>query len=129
MKITDFRPLVDAGSPDGAAPLEAATGRELQEMLSPISAEEFAKSYFARASLYTEGQPNKFDHIFNWAKLKQALARGRSIQDPRFNLMASYAGGEAAGSSKPMFEARIDQVGELLNGGATICITNIHMAD
>jgi hypothetical protein len=76
-----------------------------------------------------EGNPDKFGHIFSFERLKQALARGRKIEDKRFNLTASYAGGEDTGNPKPMFVANVDQVSELLKGGATICITNIHMAD
>lgn len=129
MSITDFRSLLNT-NPSGQSPAPVTlTGRELKELLDPIPCEDFASSYFSRRSLYVKGQPNKFDHLFNWESLKQALERGRSIEDKRFNLMASFAGGEEAGSSKPMFLTGIDQVGELLNAGATICITNIHMAD
>ena len=95
----------------------------------PGFCEEFANSHFSRHSLYVEGNPNKFGHIFSFERLKQALARGRKVEDKRFNLTASYAGGEESGSPKPMFVVNVDQVGELLKGGATICVTNIHMAD
>ena len=128
--IKDFQSLLDhPNSPTEPQPPVALSGRELQELLSPISCEEFAKSYFSRLSLYVKGHPEKFDHVFNWESLKRALSNGRNIQDERFNLKASYASGEESGSSKPMFDVNISQVGELLNSGATICITNIHMAD
>jgi hypothetical protein len=128
--IKDFQSLLDhPNSPKEPQSPVALSGRELQELLRPISCEEFAKSYFSRLSLYVEGHPEKFDHVFNWESLKRALSNGRNIQDKRFNLKASYASGEESGSSKPMFDANISQVGELLNSGATICITNIHMAD
>lgn len=128
--IKDFQSLLDQSlSPVQAKPPVVLKGRELQELLSPISCEEFAKSYFARLSLYVKGHPAKFDHVFNWDSLKEALSNGRNIQDKRFNLKASYASGEESGSSKPMLDVEISRVGELLNSGATICITNIHMAD
>jgi hypothetical protein len=127
--IKDFQSLLDSNSPTQSRSPVALSGRELQELLSPISCEEFAKSYFSRLSLYVKGHPEKFDHVFNWESLKRALSNGRNIQDKRFNLKASYASGEASGSTKPMFDVNIGQVGELLNSGATICITNIHMAD
>ena len=129
MMIKDFQALLDTESPTGSRSPVALSGRELAELLSPISCEEFAESYFSRLSLYVKGHPGKFDHVFNWESLKRALSNGRNIQDKRFNLKASYASGEESGSSKPMFDVSIDQVGELLNSGATICITNIHMAD
>jgi hypothetical protein len=127
--ITDFRSLLDINAPVEPQSPVAVTGRELQEFLSPVSCEEFANSCFARHSLYVKGNAQKFAHVFNWESLRRALSNGQKIQDPRFNLMASYAGGEESGSSKPMFAANISQVGELLNAGATICVTNIHMAD
>lgn len=127
--IRDFQSLLDPSSPARPSSPRATSGRELQELLSPISCEEFANSYFSRLALHVKGRPEKFDHIFNWDSLKRALSNGRSIQDKRFNLKASYASGEAAGSSKPMFDTDIGEVGKLLDSGATICITNIHMAD
>jgi len=126
--IKDFQSLLDS-PPTEPQSRVALSGRELQELLRPITSEEFAKHYFARLSLHVKGHPEKFDHVFNWESLKRALSNGRDIQDKRFNLKASYASGEESGSSKPMFDANIGQVGELLNSGATICITNIHMAD
>ncbi len=127
--IKDFRALLDTASPMESGSAIPVTGRELQELLAPLSCEEFANNYFARQSLHVKGHEKKFDHIFSWEGLKQALARGRKIQDKRFNLTASFAGGEEGGSSKQMFVTTVDKVSELLNSGATICITNIHMAD
>jgi len=103
--------------------------KELQELLSPISCEEFVKSYFGRKSLFVEGGPEKIGDIFSWEKLNKALERGQKIQDKRYNIMASFARGEDTGSSKQMLEASNHQVESLFKQGATICITNIHMAD
>lgn len=102
---------------------------ELQALLSPITPEEFLRSYFSRAAVFIEGGPDKFGDIFSWAKLDKALERGQHIQDKRYNIHASFARGEAAGSSKQMVEATHSQVESLFKSGATICITNIHMAD
>ena len=102
---------------------------ELQALLNPISCEEFVNSYFSRASVFIEGGPDKIGHIFSWERLNQALERGRKIQDKRYNITASFARGEAAGSSKQMLDASNDQVESLYKSGATICVTNIHMAD
>ena len=110
---TDFRSLLDTNAPFEPQSPVALSGRELQDFLSPVSCEEFVSSYFARLSLYVKGHPEKFAHIFNWESLRRALANGLKIQDPRFNLMASYAGGEESGSSKPLFATNIGQVGEL----------------
>ena len=103
--------------------------KELQELLSPISCEEFVKSYFGRKAIFVEGGPEKLGDIFSWEKLTKALDRGQKIQDKRYNIMASFARGEDTGSSKQMLEASNQQVESLFKQGATICITNIHMAD
>ena len=134
MNLNDFNcllgptPLDDGGAaPAGEAP--ARQGDALASLIAPITPGAFVDQYFARTSLHVEGHPGKFAQIFSWEKLRLALARGRSLTDPRFNLMASYAGGERDGSSKSLFPCSIDETGNLLNKGATICITNIHMAD
>jgi hypothetical protein len=129
MQITDFRSLIDNGSSEESQATVTLNGRELQELVNPMSCEEFTNSYFSRESLNVEGHTNKFDHIFNWEKLRQALARGQNISDKRYNIKASFTGGEDSSSSREMIEAQHHQVSELLNAGATICITNIHMAD
>lgn len=129
MSITDFHSLLDMGSVEGPDEPPVLTGEELQELLAPLTADQFVDTYFSRQSLSLDGAPEKFSHLFGWGRLKQALARGRTIRDKRFNVMASFAGGEEAGSRKPMFEASLGQVTDLLGDGATICITNIHMAD
>lgn len=129
MKIIDFQTLLDSDSAEISHVSSAVSGRELQELISPIRCEEFVDSYFSRASLNVEGPPQKFNHIFSWGRLKQALARGEKIRDRRYNITASFTGGEDSGSSRRMIEAHHNQVSELFNAGATICITNIHMAD
>lgn len=106
-----------------------ASVNELQQLLSPLSCQEFVNSYFGRASVFVEGGPDKVENIFSWEKLSKALERGQKIQDKRYNIMASFTRGEAAGSSKQMVEASHHQVESLYKQGATICITNIHMAD
>src|SRR5688572_28891781 len=103
--------------------------KELQELLSPISCEEFVKSYFGRKAIFVEGGLDKLGDIFSWEKLNKALERGQKIEDKRYNIMASFARGEDTGSSRQMVEASSQQVESLFKQGATICITNIHMAD
>ena len=103
--------------------------KELQELLNPVSCQEFVNSYFGRKALFVEGGSDKLGDIFSWEKLKKALERGQKIEDKRYNIMASFARGEDTGSSKQMVEATNHQVESLFKQGATICITNIHMAD
>lgn len=129
MTPIDFHSLLDTNTIIESRSPVILSGRELEELVSPLSSNEFVNSYFTNKSLYVQGHAHKFDHIFSWEKLRQALARGQKIKDKRYNIMASFACGEASGSARRMMEAHHNQVGELLNAGATICITNIHMAD
>jgi len=129
MKITDFRSLLDPGASQASDAPTPLTGRELEELISPVSCEDFVNSYFSRVSLSTKGHPQKFDKIFSWGKLAQALVRGQKVSDGRYNITASFTGGEDTGNPRGMIKATHDKVVELLNAGATICITNIHMAD
>ncbi|KAA9130446.1 cupin [Marinihelvus fidelis] len=129
MTIMDFHALLDGGSPEERPAPAAASGRELEELLNPVSCEDFVNSWFGRTSLNVEGYAQKFESIFSWERLKHALARGRNIPDKRYNITASFSRGETSGKGKPMTSATHDQVSDLLNAGATICITNIHMAD
>jgi ribosomal protein L16 Arg81 hydroxylase len=112
-------------------PPAAPSGRysELQRLLDPISPQEFLGTYFGRKSLFIEGGPDKIGDLFNREKLKKALERGAQLTDKRYNIHASFARGETTGSAKQMIEASHDQVERLYQSGATICVTNIHMAD
>src|SRR5688572_2860759 len=107
----------------------AADVSELQALLHPLSCEEFVNSYFGRKSLFVEGGAEKINHVFSWEKLDRALERGQKIQDKRYNITASFARGEEQGSAKKMLDASHHQLETLFKSGATICITNIHMAD
>jgi len=102
---------------------------ELQALLHPMSCEEFLRSYFSRASVFIEGTAGKFGDLFSWEKLDRALERGQKIEDKRYNIHASFARGDDPGSSRQMVEATHSEVRSLFDSGATVCITNIHMAD
>jgi ribosomal protein L16 Arg81 hydroxylase len=111
------------------APMKDTRLTELQDLLDPISCREFVDSYFGRKSIFIEGDAGKVGDIFSWDKLNKALERGRTIQDKRYNIHASFARGETTGTTKQMVEASHPQIESLFKSGATICITNIHMAD
>lgn len=129
MNKIDFRSLLDARSSEESHAPVALNGQELLELVSPISCDEFVDSYFSRISLNVKGHPQKFDHIFNWERLRQALLRGKSLSGTSYNIKAAFTRGEEAGSSQSMIDADHGQVAELLNAGATICVTDIHLAD
>jgi ribosomal protein L16 Arg81 hydroxylase len=107
----------------------AADVHELQALLNPLSCEEFVNSFFSRSSVFIEGGPEKIGDLFSWEKLDRALERGQKIQDKRYNIHASFARGDEPGASKQMVETSSNDVERLFKSGATICITNIHMAD
>lgn len=60
MKIVDFRPLLDNNSPEESHVPIVLNGNELQELVSPVSCEEFVNSYFSRMSLNVDGPPEEF---------------------------------------------------------------------
>ncbi len=129
MKITDFRSVLDNESLEEPLAPVVLNGCELDELISPVSREEFVNTYFSKLSKTVEGTPQKFENIFSWERLKQALKRGESITDKSYNLKAAFTGGEDSGNPRRLIDACHSQVIELLNAGATICITNIQLAD
>ncbi|MFT7562171.1 MAG: ribosomal protein L16 Arg81 hydroxylase [Flavobacteriales bacterium] len=129
MKIKDFRTVLDNGPLEESPAFVASNGKELDQLIHPISREEFVGSYFSKTSLNVEGLDEKFDQIFSWERLRHALKRGEKITDKRYNIKASFTAGEDSGNPSRLIDAYHNQVIELLNAGATICITNIQMAD
>jgi len=129
MTDIDFRSLLGAGAVEASRAPTALTGRELQDLVSPLSTQAFVDSYFSRTSVSVKGHPHKFDHIFGWERLRQAIARGKSLSGTSYNIKAAFTHGEEVGDAQRMLDAEPGQIGELLDKGATICITDIHLAD
>jgi hypothetical protein len=129
MASSDNSNLFNANLMNSSAPSPIHNYPNLEELFSPVSRESFVSSYFAKKALHVKGSPEKFNNIFSQEKLQRALSVGQKIPDRRYNITASFTGGEKAGSPRPPIPAYYDQISELHNAGATICITNIHMAD
>ena len=129
MTTRDFLTFLDINTIEATPAVAPINGHELEKLLSPISAEEFVETFFAKQSLYIKGHAEKFEHIFGWDRLKQAIVNSQHVKDPRHNITAAFAAGEDSGSERSMMKAHHYQVGNLLNAGATICITDIHQAD
>ncbi len=129
MQISNFYSLLSSGSADGPREPVAVNGRELQELISPTLSDEFANRYFSRLPFGMRGASEKFKPIFGWEALNQALAAGRKTTDKRYEIKACFSQGEKSGSPRRMFVAYHGQLAELLQAGATVCITNIHLVD
>ncbi|WP_158970058.1 JmjC domain-containing protein [Paraglaciecola sp. L3A3] len=129
MQKTDFGALLGYGSLQEEQRIPSLNGDELNDLLSPVSVAEFVNTYFAKTSVHIEGYEQKFEQIFSWEKLNQALKRGENIPDKLYNIKASFAGGEDSGDPHDANEVDHSQVVEVLNSGGTICISNIQMAD
>ncbi|MDU0355495.1 cupin domain-containing protein [Paraglaciecola aquimarina] len=129
MKKTDFEALLGSVSLEQEQPSPTLTGQELDDLLGPVSRQEFVSQYFSKTSLHLKGAPDKFSAIFSWERLKHALERGKCITDKLYNIKASYAAGEDSGDPHDAAEVSHDKVIDVLNGGGTICISNIQMAD
>lgn len=129
MEIPDFRSLLSSRSGASTRRYLVASGRELEELIKPVLCEDFASDFFSRVPLSVPGTPFKFNHTFSWEALSESLLAGKEIQNPEYMIRAVFTRGEATGSSRRMIAAYYDQLAELLQSGATICITNIHLAD
>ena len=88
--MTDFSSLRDPARPASPDAPAALNGRELAELLSPVSCEDFVGRYFARQSLHVKGHAGKFDHIFSMERLRLALAEIR-----RHDLHHQYSHGRS----------------------------------
>ncbi|MGJ8682533.1 JmjC domain-containing protein [Paraglaciecola sp.] len=129
MRKTDFRTLLGNDSFADSPTLATLNGHELDELISPISREEFVNSYFSKTSVHIAGSTQKVEQIFSWEKLQLALKRGEGITDKSYNIKASFAEGEDSGDPHGATDISHKQVIDVLNDGGTICISNIQMAD
>lgn len=129
MLRSNFLSLPGSGLAEAPRAPAAVNGGELQDLLSPMPCEEFANRYFSRAPLRIRGAADKFEHLFSWEALNQALSASQALPDKRYAMKACFSQGEASGSARRMFQVHHDQLTELLQAGATLCITNIHLAD
>lgn len=129
MQRPNFYSLLSAGSAEGPRNPVAVNGHELRELINPTLCEEFANRYFSRLPFAVRGTPEKFKPIFGWEALNQALATGEKTTDKRYEIKACFSRGEKSGSPRRMFVVYRGQLDELLQAGATVCITNIHLVD
>ena len=60
MTKTDFHSLLEGGSPEEPRAPAPVSGRELEELLRPLSPQEFVDTCFSRVSLNVDGNPDKF---------------------------------------------------------------------
>ena len=107
-----------------ARPLAQSTGC-LDDILSPMSSEQFLDVYFGKSFLHLPGCHGKFGRLLPWSKLNRILEQHR-LAPPRLRL---FQGGQPVPSDK--YFARPDRIGprlqaaeltNLLAAGATLII-------
>jgi ribosomal protein L16 Arg81 hydroxylase len=57
--------------------LKPVTASSLDEVLSPLSSEEFLRRYWGQSFVHVPGRPGKFSHLLPWSHLNDILAHHR----------------------------------------------------
>ena len=105
-------------------------GNELQRLINPIEPEVFVEQYFGHHSLFIPKTNEKecFRNLFSLEELKNDLARGHFLSPIGYSVHASFQQG-TKGKNDTSFDVSYEQVGAVLDAGATICVTGIHLVN
>jgi len=97
----------------------------LDDILSPISSNEFIENYFGKSFLHVAGTKGKFTRLVPWSELNRILEKHR-LEPPRLNL---FQAGESVAADK--YLTKLDDMGprlraaeltNLLAQGATLIV-------
>ncbi|MBE2258228.1 MAG: hypothetical protein IAE88_05185 [Rhodobacteraceae bacterium] len=101
------------------------TGRELDELIDPLQQTEFVSSYFMKKSVFIPaGQREKVTFV-TLERFRALLNMAKQMRTPGFCIDAHFRNSPR----DELFEIEPRQVGHLLDAGATICATNLHLID
>jgi hypothetical protein len=105
-------------------------GDELQWLINPIEPEVFVDQYFGHCSTFIPKTNEKkcFRNLFSLEELKTDLARGHFLSPTEYSVHASFQQG-TQGKNDTSFDISYEQVGAVLDAGATICVTGIHLVN
>lgn len=105
-------------------------GDELQQLINPLDPALFVDQYFGSQTIHISkvGNENYIRNLFSLKDLKSALARGQFTTPSGYSVHANFQRG-AADSDDTSFGISYEQIGPLLDAGATVCVTSIHLVD
>ena len=129
MQNVDFYSLLGSQSSEPPRPDNVVSAHELQSLLAPISIADFNEKFFGRLPLRIKGNAGKFHRIFGWNALVEALKAGEHLEDPHYAIKAAFSQGGKSKRALRMIPTYYRQLTELLQAGATVCVTNLHLAD
>lgn len=95
------------------------------DILGSMSVEECLTHYFMQRSLFLPDSLASAHIGFDLARLRSLLSLPASNYPPNFALDANFR----SSSEDRLFPIQASQVGHLLDAGATVCVTNLHLID
>jgi ribosomal protein L16 Arg81 hydroxylase len=110
--------------------MDAQAPMRLEQLLSPLTVEEFLTSFWGQTFKHVPGTPDKFSHLFPWQHLNEALEQHR-LDFPRLRLTrdgerlqpASYISHSTPGRKRVAVpRLRYDKLTQELNSGATLVL-------
>lgn len=107
-------------------------GRELRQLLVPVTPETFLTEYWQVKPLYIKGTPDKFWELFDRQRFQQAIRRARELSHVpsfRLNAMMPHRIEEEPLTLASMESVTPEEVDELLAQGISICVNDISAAD
>jgi len=104
------------------------TGRELAQLLHPLTPEAFLAEYWEKQALHVRGTPNKFARLFDQERFDQALLRANFDKraPASFGIRAFWRNRHGLYAA---IEIQPDQVREAFASRSTICVNDISAGD
>ena len=102
----------------------------LEQLLSPLTVDEFLKNFWGQTFKHVPGTPDKFSHLFPWQTLNEALEQHR-LDFPRIRLTrhgerlqpSSYISHSRPGQKRVIVpRLRYQKLTHELNSGATLVL-------
>ena len=110
--------------------MDAQAPMRLEQLLSPLTVDEFLTNFWGRTFKHVPGTPDKFSHLFPWQRLNEALEQQR-LDFPRIRLTrdgerlppGSYISHSNPGRKRVAVpRLRYEKLTQELNSGATLVL-------
>jgi ribosomal protein L16 Arg81 hydroxylase len=106
---------------------------DAQDLLSPLTVDEFLSNFWGQTFKHVPGTPDKFSHLFPWQRLNEALEQHR-LDFPRIRLTrdgerlqpSSYISHSTPGRKRVAVpRLRYEKLTQELNNGATLVLDSV----